>query len=534
METGSKLAALPRLGVYLLLLTGITAVGAFFRFFLLPEIPVGLHPDEAANGLDALHALDRADFRIFYESNGGREGLLINLQAIAIQLFGISAWTLRATVALLGTLTIPAVWLLSRELALSLLPTEKPEREQLSERFALGGAFVIAVLTWHVHFSRLGITPVLFVLCSALLFAFFLRAERRHSRMDAIIAGVALGLLCYTSAAVWLLPILLLMLAAGEWFDVRTPSRRNALLRWAWFGIAAFVVALPLIGYYVANPGTFTRSARIIFSLPANVQEFGAGAAKTLGMFHLAGDASWYVNVGTWPMLEPLLGLAFLAGLFAGGREMLKNRIPLFVCSWFVLMLVPAVLAGADAPDAHAAFIAVLPISLFITYGIVWTCAWLLRQLPSLAGDTASARTLRAGLVSFLVVLTLVTTMHRYFFAWAGNDAVPQAMREDLMTAAAHLRASGDTYAARYIIVNEDGGTVDNIPAASAVFRYLSGDDDGITYLTPGRISEINPEFGATIVLVTEPPSEDLDAGLRAAFPAATVQVHDGFMTYAF
>ncbi|MFZ2299507.1 MAG: hypothetical protein WAW00_00015, partial [Candidatus Moraniibacteriota bacterium] len=44
------------------------------RIYRIDSIPAGLYPDEAANGVDALHALETKQFELFYPAHFGREG----------------------------------------------------------------------------------------------------------------------------------------------------------------------------------------------------------------------------------------------------------------------------------------------------------------------------------------------------------------------------------------------------------------------------------------------------------------------------
>ena len=53
----------------------ILAAAAVFRFALIGELPGGLFPDEAANGLD-VNSILSGDLKPFYERSNGREGLL--------------------------------------------------------------------------------------------------------------------------------------------------------------------------------------------------------------------------------------------------------------------------------------------------------------------------------------------------------------------------------------------------------------------------------------------------------------------------
>ena len=97
------------------LLTGIIALGAFLRFHQAGITPPGLHYDEAYYALDALRVLTDGVHPIFFEANNGREPLFIYLLAAVFRLFGPSQLAIRATAAVLGSLTIPAVYLLAKE-----------------------------------------------------------------------------------------------------------------------------------------------------------------------------------------------------------------------------------------------------------------------------------------------------------------------------------------------------------------------------------------------------------------------------------
>ena len=57
------------------LLLAIVALAIFFRFYQLNTLPPGLHPDEAANGLDIFKILGNRDLRIIYNTNGPREAV---------------------------------------------------------------------------------------------------------------------------------------------------------------------------------------------------------------------------------------------------------------------------------------------------------------------------------------------------------------------------------------------------------------------------------------------------------------------------
>ena len=105
---------------YFLVILILTA-GIFLRFWKLDVLPPGIQYDEAYNGIDAIHANETGDYKIFYPENTGREGLHINVTAFFIKLFGVSSLSLRLANAMWGSLTLVGFYFFLRELKLSRL-----------------------------------------------------------------------------------------------------------------------------------------------------------------------------------------------------------------------------------------------------------------------------------------------------------------------------------------------------------------------------------------------------------------------------
>src|SRR3989344_1624131 len=92
------------------LILAILALGVFFRFYLITQIPPGLYPDEAANGNNAVEALRTGEFKIFYPENNGREGLFINIQALSLSIFGNTPWAPRLPSIIFGLLGVLGIY----------------------------------------------------------------------------------------------------------------------------------------------------------------------------------------------------------------------------------------------------------------------------------------------------------------------------------------------------------------------------------------------------------------------------------------
>jgi len=153
---------------FLLLL--VTALAAALRLYALDTWPPGLYHDEAYNGLDAINII-RGVRPIFFEANNGREPLFVYLVAVSISCLGRSPLAIRLLSALLGTLTIPATYWMTRQL--------------LGRGEALLTALITAVTFWHLNLSRVGFRAIGLPLLTALCLCFLARGLHREPRFTA-------------------------------------------------------------------------------------------------------------------------------------------------------------------------------------------------------------------------------------------------------------------------------------------------------------------------------------------------------------
>ncbi len=153
----------------------------------------------------------------------------------AVALFGRNFAALRVVPALLGTLTVGAIYLLGRAL--------------FDRWTALAAAALLATFPPFLHFSRLGLINIADPLFGTLALAFLARALRRGGQGNYVMAGLMLGLTQYFHEAGRLLfPALavawLVLLTLPHLRERRLPFwRRGAALGL----LAMLLVAAPLI-----------------------------------------------------------------------------------------------------------------------------------------------------------------------------------------------------------------------------------------------------------------------------------------------
>ena len=343
----------------------ITALAAFFRFWHLDRIPPGFHYDEAYEALEAWRVLTQRGYHpIFFPGNFGVEPMFIYLTGLAFRLFGETPTVMRGVAALIGTLTVPALYALGRELTRS--------DKLMSAAMPLFAAFALAVMRWHVFFSRVGIEPILVPFLLTLMLWAFWRAVRTNGLAAWIAFGFTAGLGPYTYPAGRLLPVIALALGVGTlaWRIGETrrqgdkeirkqgdkeignlapmgaPSFLRSSAPLLLSGIVALIVVAPLALNWLQHPDQLLLRSSQLAVGPAGA----AGGTPlsnllaTATMFNLHGDPDPRNNQPGLPVLDVLMSIPFLIGL---GVTLWRWRRPAFgvILLSGAIMLIPTVLS---------------------------------------------------------------------------------------------------------------------------------------------------------------------------------------------
>jgi hypothetical protein len=136
----------------------VIAVGFGLRVAVLNTLPLFLSLDEAVNGIDALRLFRAGRLIPFLQNNFGRETLFFYLESLALQLYGISVFSLRFVSALIGTLAIPLLYAVGQRLKLNDLALAKPPSLSMPSMLAATG---LAISYWHIYFSRVALRGIL-------------------------------------------------------------------------------------------------------------------------------------------------------------------------------------------------------------------------------------------------------------------------------------------------------------------------------------------------------------------------------------
>ncbi len=236
----------------LLVLGSLFALALAARAIDVVDNPRGFFTDEASFGLNAHLILTTAQdehgeflpllFRSFGEF---KLPVFVYAEVPFVAVFGRTELAVRLTSVVLGSLSVVTIYLLGREIFRRELP-------------ALAAAACLAILPWHIHYSRTGLGDIVALpLFFALAWYLFLRAVREERFL--IPAAIALGIVFYTYRGGWVVmpPLLLIMLVVyrHELLRYRQTAKYAAII----FG----VMMLPLVSHLLSDSGDRSSQAWI-------------------------------------------------------------------------------------------------------------------------------------------------------------------------------------------------------------------------------------------------------------------------------
>lgn len=171
--------------IIIYLLAAFIAITFIIRLVGLTSSPPGFFCDEASFGYNAYSILETGkdewgtSFPVFFRALGDyKNPVFVYLLIPAIKVFGLSIFSVRFTVALLGIFSIIAfiylAYLLSKNKVLALL-----------------GGLTMSVLPWHFYYSRIGFEAISYVLFIILALVFFARFLKEEKPLNYFLFGVA-------------------------------------------------------------------------------------------------------------------------------------------------------------------------------------------------------------------------------------------------------------------------------------------------------------------------------------------------------
>ncbi len=241
----------------------IVLVASFFRLYQLGSIPIELNRDEASIGYTAFSLLKTgADeygrkWPLNVESFGDWKLPVYQWCTIpSVAVFGLSAWAVRLPSAIAGIISVYLIYQLFLLLSNQL---------KMRQSYALLIAFLLAILPWHIHFSRMAYEANLAVTLFLLGLIAFLHFLEHTKRMSLFLSGFCFGLTMITYHAFQLVtPLFLLLLLITYKTEVQRLCKRHLSYFFLFFIILIFPVLLLLMSG-VTNSNQVKLSGLSIF-----------------------------------------------------------------------------------------------------------------------------------------------------------------------------------------------------------------------------------------------------------------------------
>jgi len=517
---------------YFFILLAILTIAVFFRFWQLSNIPPGIYPDEAINANQAISSPGK----VFYPENNGREGLFINLIFLSFSIFGISIWSFKFVSAIIGTLTVLGLYLLTKEVFQG-----TGYKEQGVRSIALLSAFFLATSFWHTNFSRISFRAILVPFCLVFLFYFLFRGFRTKKFPNFMISGIFFGLGFYTYIA-FRVAIFLVFIALTFWYLVyRKQNLQKKFFLFAFcFLLFAFLLALPILIYFLKNPQDFiSRATGIsVFAQKNLLKSFGNSLLRHLLMFNFTGDKNWRHNISSQPVLFWPIGILFLIGLVYSTYKTAKillirngiiyiNFIFAFLLTWWFIMLLPGILTLEGIPHSLRTIGAIPPTFIFAGLGGIILWQEIEKRL-----EIKKHNFLKIIMIGIVLGGLCFLEYCRYFVWWGQNPEVKGAFAKDYVEIGNYLNSLPPTIK-KYVIVNQGGVLVQGIPMPSQTVEFIERTKftkPRATYLLPENIEKIKIEEDTVIVPMRY--DEGLFQKISEIFPTGSIQKENEIWIY--
>lgn len=472
-----------------LFLAAIILLAVFFRYYKIDEMPGGLFPDEAANGLD-INLMQQGHLQPFYERGNGREALFFYAEWASSAIFGTGPWQFHIVSALGGVLGVLFCFLLTRRLFLLDAVSENDvEQKNRANKIALLAAFLMASSSWHTVLSRTAFRATLIPFFTSMTFYLLLCAYQsktfKKRLLFAFLTGASFALGFYTYIAYRIMAPILCMVLFWPLFAAAKNHQFKQTIRTYFlpvliFSLSFVIFIFPLAKYFYQHPGSFigragqvsifnqtlyTVNGQSLTSTPP-LKAVASVAAEVFKKQFLAiftkGDLNWRQNISGYPFLPVMVSPFFAAGLvlvvlMGIAYFFVPNKKPqwwkhFLLTGWFFGMMLPVITTAEGIPHGLRG-IGIIP-SLFIisAWAIYEFAALILRFHQRLYSTWKGFESWEYKITTFgfkavavVFFASIIVQTYALYFVYAYNDPANfYYFRSDLTDVSAYLNKFGD------------------------------------------------------------------------------------------
>ena len=495
----------------------ILLAAVFLRLHKIFTVPPGLTHDEADHGMTAWRIINEGVRDIYFTIGYGREPLYDYATALLMSFLGPTFLAGRITAVFFSIILIAGMvaWV----------------RRAFDDQAALLTAAGLAVGFWPLMAGRQAlrsiVLPALFVLAVALFWRGLEwvtadlaspSAKSRRPLTFFLAAGVLLGLTFYTyipARALWIIfPALL-----GYLFFARRPLFKAVWPPMLLMLLVMLLVALPLLLFLGQNPTAEVRiqqlAAPLNLALGGEFDPLLQNIQGGLRLFINEGDMTWRYNIAGRPLLTPLMGVLFLAGVIIAVWTLSRRRDELrygaasfLALSWLAAGILPVLVTGPELSMTQA--IGMQPV-LYLFPALTLLA---LGRLVIRGKRVADRRWAAAGVIALFLV-TAIVSYRDYFLIWANSPEVRVQYETTTATAINYLNTHGDGAAAVSSV------TPDRYHSPALGQMLLRNDGVDLRWFD-ARTSILLPQMDTGRIVV--PGFTPLPAALEAYFATAVLE----------
>lgn len=385
-----------------ILLMGILLVGSLLRVWQLGNNPPELFADELVNIASAKSMIEQGHDlwgnRGWYFSDAveSRPPVYGYLAYITTRIVGLNVWGIRLPAVILGVITI---YLTSR---LTLLITGNTAA-------SLWAAAVLALMPWHIHFSRVGWEPAA-LLCPFVGWIYATLLFCKHGRTKYLYVGTILaGTTLYTYQSAPLMVVCFGLLLVGTNLPIIRENWRNVIVAGSLFGL----LSLPYLINLVNDPSLTERAQRIFtFREGINLTTlgiFGTNYLSNLGPRFLvvSGDPNWRHGAAMGIIGIVTYLMTGLGGYVIWGT---KNIYRYLLLGWILLYPLSAALTNDGVPHATRTLLGIPVFAILAGTGITSFGVWLTKKYKRWVSGQ-----MYVVLMAWVLLLSVFPFLARYF-----------------------------------------------------------------------------------------------------------------------
>ncbi len=492
-------------------LVALFALATFlFRGINQNGIPYVLSGDEASMGLEAVGVINGQRNNPFVTGWLSHPTLYFFIQAAFLRVLGINTAALRLPSALISAATVVLLYLLARRL--------------YGRWVAILAAIFFASYHYAIHFGRLALNNIWDPFFAVGMFYFLTRALEEKRPGYAVLTGLFAGLAVYFYMGARLIPILLVVYLA-YWALSERDFFRNNLLYLAITAFVAFIVALPLLSFFLSNPTEAMARWNQMGIFPsgwvnAQMQQTGRSMysilleqfLKSVLAFNYYTDPTFWYHPGI-PLLQFVPSIFFVFGLAYAIRRSGQRSYFLLVI-WYLLVIIFGGVLLENPPTSPRLVLAIPPVVLCVVLGVVKIATYV-QSLFS------RSRQLTAAL-SLALVLVFSSQSADFYF----NKYTPDQSFSDLNTQVAdylgkYLHVLGPSYECYFF-------GAPRLYYGHATIPFLAQGVKGYDVIEPlqDRPAFVDPQYKAVFVFVPERLGE-LDV-VRRYYPSGLLREFRG------